>query len=34
MQEQFAPETLAAALVPLLGDTPERRRQLDAFATP
>jgi len=26
------PERLAAAVVPLLGDTPERRRQLAAFA--
>jgi lipid-A-disaccharide synthase len=32
VQRQATPEGLAAALSPLLGDTPERRRQLDAFA--
>ena len=26
------PDLIAAGLVPLLGDTPERRRQLEAFA--
>ena len=26
------PERLAAALLPLLADTPERRRQIEAFA--
>lgn len=32
LQEACTPEGLAEALVPLLGDTPERRRQLAAFA--
>jgi lipid-A-disaccharide synthase len=32
LQRQVAPEPLAAALAPLLADTPERRRQIDAFA--
>jgi lipid-A-disaccharide synthase len=32
LQRQAAPEALAAALAPLIADTPERRRQLDAFA--
>ena len=32
VQEDCTPELLAGALVPLLGDTPERRRQIDAFA--
>lgn len=32
LQEACTPANLAAALAPLLGDTPERRRQLDAFA--
>ncbi len=32
LQSECTPDRLAAALVPLLGDTPERRRQLDAFA--
>jgi len=32
LQRQVAPESLAAALAPLLTDTPERRRQLAAFA--
>jgi lipid-A-disaccharide synthase len=32
MQDDCTPQSLADALVPLLNDTPERRRQLDAFA--
>ena len=32
LQRQVAPEPLAAALAPLLADTPERRRQVEAFA--
>lgn len=32
LQRQVAPEALAAALAPLLADTPERRRQTEAFA--
>jgi lipid-A-disaccharide synthase len=32
LQRDFTPERLAAALVPLLSDTPERRRQIEAFA--
>lgn len=32
IQYNCTPEKLAAALAPLLADTPERRRQLDAFA--
>jgi len=32
LQRQVAPEPLAAALAPLLADTPERRRQVAAFA--
>lgn len=32
LQRQVAPEPLAAALTPLLADTPERRRQVAAFA--
>jgi lipid-A-disaccharide synthase len=32
MQDACTPQSLADALVPLLSDTPERRRQLDAFA--
>ncbi len=32
LQEHCRPEALAAALLPLLSDTPERRRQLEAFA--
>jgi lipid-A-disaccharide synthase len=32
LQRGCTPESLAAALVPLLGDTPERRRQTEAFA--
>jgi lipid-A-disaccharide synthase len=32
LQEEFTPELIAAALAPLIGDTPERRRQLDGFA--
>jgi lipid-A-disaccharide synthase len=31
LQEDCTPEQLTAALVPLLSDTPERRRQTDAF---
>jgi lipid-A-disaccharide synthase len=32
MQEDCTPQSLADALAPLLGDTPERRRQVEAFA--
>jgi lipid-A-disaccharide synthase len=32
VQEECTPERLAAALVPLIGDTPERRRQIEAFS--
>lgn len=32
LQWDCTPEKLAAALLPLLGDTPERARQIDAFA--
>ena len=32
LQEECTPERLASALLPLLSDTPERKRQLDAFA--
>jgi len=32
LQHHCTAENLAAALVPLLGDTPERKRQVDAFA--
>jgi lipid-A-disaccharide synthase len=32
VQEECTPERLAAALVPLIGDTPERRRQIAAFS--
>ncbi len=32
LQEECTPERLAESLIPLLGDTPERRRQVDAFA--
>lgn len=32
IQYNCTPEKLAAALAPLLADTPERRRQIDAFA--
>ena len=32
MQEDCNPQSLADAFVPLLGDTPERRRQVEAFA--
>jgi len=32
IQEGCTPEALAAALAPLIGDTEERRRQLDAFS--
>jgi lipid-A-disaccharide synthase len=33
VQEECTPQRLAGALTPLLGDTPERRRQVEAFAT-
>jgi lipid-A-disaccharide synthase len=33
VQEECTPELLSKALAPLLGDTPERRRQVEAFAT-
>jgi lipid-A-disaccharide synthase len=33
VQEDCTPDRLADTLVPLLGDTPQRRRQVDAFAT-
>ena len=33
LQSDCTPDRLAGALVPLLGDTPERRRQVEAFAT-
>jgi lipid-A-disaccharide synthase len=32
LQHECTPENLANALLPLLGDTPERRRQTDMFA--
>jgi len=32
MQEDCTPEKLADALVPLIGDTPERKRQVEAFS--
>ena len=32
LQRDCTPERLAAALVPLLSDTPERRRQIEAFS--
>jgi lipid-A-disaccharide synthase len=32
MQDDCTPEKLADALVPLIGDTPERRRQAEAFS--
>ena len=32
LQWHCSPEKLASALIPLLGDTPERRRQTEAFA--
>jgi lipid-A-disaccharide synthase len=32
LQESCTPDRLADALVPLLGDTPERHRQVEAFA--
>ena len=31
LQSDCAPDPLAAGLVPLLADTPERRRQIEAF---
>ena len=33
VQDECTPERLADALAPLIGDTPERRRQVEAFAT-
>jgi lipid-A-disaccharide synthase len=32
LQRDFTPQRLAAALLPLLSDTPERRRQIEAFS--
>ena len=32
LQRDLTPQNLAAALIPLLGDNPERRRQIEAFA--
>ena len=32
LQEEFTPELIAARLIPLIADTPERQRQLDGFA--
>jgi lipid-A-disaccharide synthase len=32
MQDECTPERLAETLVPLIGDTPQRRRQVDAFS--
>ena len=32
LQRDCTPERLAKALLPLLADTPERRRQIEAFA--
>jgi lipid-A-disaccharide synthase len=32
LQEEFTPGLIANALAPLIGDTPERRRQLEGFA--
>jgi lipid-A-disaccharide synthase len=32
LQRDCTPDQLANALLPLLGDTPERRRQIEAFA--
>jgi len=32
LQDECTPEGLAATLAPLIGDTPERQRQLDAFS--
>ena len=32
IQRDCTPQNLAAALIPLLSDTPERSRQIDAFA--
>jgi lipid-A-disaccharide synthase len=32
MQDECTPEWLADTLVPLIGDTPQRRRQVDAFS--
>ena len=33
VQEKCTPERVADALTPLIGDTPQRRRQVDAFAS-
>ncbi len=33
VQEECTPDRLSEALAPLIGDTPERRRQVEAFAT-
>ena len=33
VQEECTPQRLSEALAPLLGDTPERRRQVEGFAT-
>jgi len=32
LQRDCVPERIAAALIPLFSDTPERRRQADGFA--
>ncbi len=32
LQDDCSPQRLAAAMAPLLADTPERRRQVEAFA--
>jgi lipid-A-disaccharide synthase len=32
LQEEFLPEPIAAKLIPLIGETPERRRQIEGFA--
>ena len=32
LQEEFLPKPIADSLIPLIGDTPERRRQLEGFA--
>ena len=32
LQDDCTPEKLADALVPLIGDTPQRRRQVEAFS--
>jgi len=33
LQDECTPERLAATLASLIGDTPERQRQLDAFSS-